>query len=57
MKDKLPDEFVDELLAGARTEEIVGVEPVQLRLVALIVDPIAPNMAALRRVSSNVERA
>lgn len=26
-------------------------------LVARIVDPIAPNLAALRRVSSNVERA
>jgi hypothetical protein len=29
----------------------------QRRLIALIVDPIAPNLAALRRVSSNVERA
>jgi len=26
-------------------------------LVALIVDPMAPNLAALRRVSSNAERA
>jgi hypothetical protein len=26
-------------------------------LVALIVDPMAPNFAALRRVSSNFERA
>jgi hypothetical protein len=29
----------------------------QLLLVALIVDPIAPNLSALRRVSSNSERA
>jgi hypothetical protein len=29
----------------------------QLRLVARMVEPIAPNLAALRRVSSNAERA
>jgi hypothetical protein len=32
-------------------------EPHQRRFVALIVDPIAPNFAALRRVSSNADRA
>jgi hypothetical protein len=31
--------------------------PGQRRFVALIVEPIAPNLAALRRVSSNAERA
>jgi hypothetical protein len=30
---------------------------VQRRFVAVIVDPMAPNLAALRRVSSNAERA
>jgi hypothetical protein len=34
----------------------VGAAPLRQRLVARIVDPIAPNFAALRRVSSDDER-
>jgi hypothetical protein len=37
-----------------RTADAASAQP---RFVALIVDPIAPNFAALRRVSSNAERA
>jgi hypothetical protein len=39
------------------SERNPGGNPHQRGLVARIVDPIAPNLAALRRVSSKVERA
>jgi pimeloyl-ACP methyl ester carboxylesterase len=46
--------YWDELMPhAARPSRPAG----QRRFVALIVEPIAPNLAALRRVSSNAERA